>query len=488
MHGHWRSLLAAALIAPGLALAGPARAQALPAEVAQALAQAGVPESSVAVLVVPLAPPAAAPGQGRPPAVAPRLAWQAEVPMNPASVMKLVTTYAGLDLLGPEYFWKTRVFAQGPVEDGVLRGNLAIRGGGDPKLVRERLAELIDAIRARGIQTIAGDILLDRSVFELPPHDPAAFDDEPLRPYNVGPDGLLINFKALVLRLIPDPAHRRARVEVEPPMAGVDVPASVSGAKGSCGQWRAQLAADFSQPERVRLGGQFPLRCGEREWAVAYPDPDGYAPRVIEAMWRAAGGSLAGRVRWADQPADGQPLVTGYSLPLAEIIRDINLHSNNVMAQQLFLSLSAREGARASFAESGKVLQRWWQERFGQRPAPLVDNGSGLSREGRVSAASLVALLQQAGQGAHAEVFERSLPIAGVNGTARRLAARSPRSEAIGNVRVKTGSLRDVSAVAGYAWGHSGAMHVVVGLINHPNAPAARPALDRLLEWAVRDQ
>ena len=476
-------------------------APALPAEVAAALAQAGVPESSVAMVVAPLPPPPGAvsrqpepvnpSGESNPapapqPLPAPRLAWQADTAMNPASVMKLVTTYAGLDLLGPGYFWKTRVYTQGYVRNGVLHGDLLIQGSGDPKLVRERLADLIDAIRAKGITAIDGDIGLDRSVFKLPPHDPAAFDDDPLRPYNVGPDGLLVNFKALVFKFIPE--RGRVRVESEPPIAGVQIPPRVAAAKGRCSDWRTRLEADFSDPQKVQFKGRFPLACGEQQWAVAYPDPDRFAPRVIEGMWRAAGGTLSGRVKWLDRPATGQPLVTGYSLPLGEVVHDINLYSNNVMAQQLFLTLSASVDGRGSFAESTNTLKRWWRSRFGLRATPQVDNGSGLSREGRVTAASLVALLQQAAAGPNAEVFERSLPVAGVSGTLRRLADRSPHSEAIGNARLKTGSLRDVAAIAGYAWGRSGQAYAVVGLINDPNAGAARPALDRLVEWAIRDQ
>ncbi|MBS0500667.1 MAG: D-alanyl-D-alanine carboxypeptidase/D-alanyl-D-alanine-endopeptidase [Burkholderiaceae bacterium] len=491
-------------VALGWALgATTASAQALPPEVTEALARAGVPESSVAMVVAPLPPPPGtvshqpepvnASGEGNPTAApqalpAPRLAWRADAAMNPASVMKLVTTYAGLDLLGPGYFWKTRVYTSGYVKGGVLHGKLLIQGSGDPKLVRERLAELIEAIRAKGITAIDGDIVLDRSVFKLPPHDPAAFDDDPLRPYNAGPDGLLVNFKSLVFHFSPEPRRRQARVEVEPPIAGVDLPATVPTAGGACGDWKTRLALDFSNPGAPRFKGRYPARCGAQSWAVAYPEPDGYAPRVIEAMWRAAGGALSGQVRWQQQPARGQPLVTGLSLPLGEIVHDINLYSNNVMAQQLFLTLSAAGDGRGSFAESTNTLKRWWRERFGLRAAPIIGNGSGLSREGRITAAALVALLQQAAAGPHAEVFERSLPIAGVSGTLRRLAARSPGSEAIGNARLKTGSLRDVAAIAGYAWGRSGQVYAVVGLVNDPNADAARPALDRLVEWAVRDQ
>jgi D-alanyl-D-alanine carboxypeptidase/D-alanyl-D-alanine-endopeptidase (penicillin-binding protein 4) len=474
----------------------------LPPEVAQALARAGVPASSVAMVVAPLPPPPGTvsrepepvnPGGERNPMPAPvalpapRLAWQADVPMNPASVMKLVTTYAGLDLLGAGYFWKTRVFTQGHVQNGTLHGNLLIQGGGDPKLVLERIQDLLRAIQDKGVRRVDGDILLDNSIFRLPPHDAAAFDDDPLRPYNAGPDGLLLNFKALVLKFTPEPASGRVRVESEPPMAGVDIPASVPAASGACGNWRTRLAADFSDPQRVSFAGRYPSSCGEQSWSVAYADPASHAPRVIDAMWRGAGGELTGRVKWLGGVASGRPLVTGYSLPLRDIIADINKYSNNVMAQQLFLTLSAAGDRRGSFGESRNTLARWWRQRFGLRATPVVDNGSGLSRSERITAGSLAALLQQAAASAQAAVFEQSLSIAGVDGTTRAMAARNPGSEAIGNARLKTGTLRDVVAIAGYAWGRGGQKYAVVGLINHANAAAARPALDRLVEWAVRD-
>lgn len=484
--------------------AGVAQAQdtALPPAVAEALARADVPAQAAALLVVPLAPPPGtvsrvpepvnpsgeANAQPAPqPPLRPRLSWRADAAMNPASVMKLVTTYAGLDLLGPGYFWKTRVYTQGYVKGGVLHGNLLIQGSGDPKLVLERLHDLLLAVQEKGVHEINGDILLDNSIFRLPAHDPAAFDAEPLRPYNVAPDGLLVNFKALIFTFTPDPDGRRVRVRSEPPIGGVDIPAEVPAAAGACGDWRTRLAADFSDPARVVFAGRYPARCGEQTWAVAYADPASYAPRVIDAMWRAAGGRLRGQVKMLPGKASGAPLVTGLSLPLASIIADINKYSNNVMAQQLLLTLSAAGDGRGSFAESKNALARWWRQRFGLRAAPVVDNGAGLSRHARISAASLGALLQQAAHGPAAAVFEDSLSIAGIDGTARRMGARDPASEVVGNARLKTGTLRDVAAIAGYATGRSGQRYAVVGLINHPNAPAARPALDRLVEWAVRD-
>jgi D-alanyl-D-alanine carboxypeptidase/D-alanyl-D-alanine-endopeptidase (penicillin-binding protein 4) len=185
-------------------------AQALPPEVVQALARAAVPLDAVSVLVVD--------AEGKAP---PRVSHRAAVPLNPASVMKLVTTYAALDLLGPNYSWRTPVFVEGAVREGTLYGNLFIKGGGDPKLVAERLWLLLRRVQGLGIQTIAGDIVLDRSAFELAPVDAARFDGEPLRPYNAAPDALLINYKSVVMTFVPDRTASIATVQFEPPLAGV---------------------------------------------------------------------------------------------------------------------------------------------------------------------------------------------------------------------------------------------------------------------------
>jgi len=487
----------------------------LPPEIAQILARAGVSADHVAMMVAPVVPPgavnapssptnnAAAGGLAAPPLYAPvatsRLLWHVDTPMNPASVMKLVTTYAGLDLLGPGYLWKTRVYAQGPIVNGVLHGNLVIEGGGDPKLVVERLNALMQAIQAQGVRVVQGDMLLSNRVFDLPPHNPAAFDDDPLRAYNAGPDGLLVNFGALIFQFSPDPVTGQVHVTTEPLIANVQVPAEVPGDPGACGDWRAKLALDFADPTQVHFAGSYPLACGDQQWGLAYPDAAQFAPRVFDALWRANGGSLTGQVKWINGPipAPTKLLLTEVSPPLADIIADINKFSNNVMAQQLFLTLSATgDGGlyssdleRGSFARSRQRVARWWRSRFGLRTAPLLDNGAGLSRDARISAASLVALLQQAANDpAAAAPFMHSLSIAGVDGTLVHFADRHPGSQAIGKAMLKTGTLRDVVAIAGYVPGRSGRIYAIAGIINDPNAPAARPALEQLVQWTLRDQ
>lgn len=448
----------------------------LPQAVRQALRQAQVPPGAISLLVQPLDTDAASV----------RLAHRENEAMNPASVMKLYTTYAGLQLLGPDHVWRTRIYTTGPVRDGVLQGSLVVRGSGDPKLVVERAQALVADIQARGVRQVLGDIVLDRSVFDVSPRS-EPFDDEPLRPYNVSPDGLLLNFRSVIYRFLPDPARGRATVLSEPPLAGLEVPAEVPLQGGPCNDWRSSLRADFGQPLRTAFAGSYPGSCGERHWPVAFQAPDEFAPRVLQALWTQAGGQLGGQVRLGHTPPKAQLLLEHASLPLREIIADINKMSNNVMAQQLFLTLSAEMGAPGRFEASRLRLTRWWRERFAGQAVPVLDNGSGLSRTERSTAVALGQLLQQAHQGPEAEAFVQSLAIAGVDGTTQRMRERMPQSPVIGRAWLKTGSLRDVVSVAGYVQGESGRRYSVVAIINHPNAQQARPALDQLLDWTARD-
>jgi D-alanyl-D-alanine carboxypeptidase/D-alanyl-D-alanine-endopeptidase (penicillin-binding protein 4) len=298
---------------------------------------------------------------------------------------------------------------------------------------------------------------------------------------------LLINFKAVVYKFTPDTANGQAQVRFEPPMAGLTVPSQLPLTSAPCNDWRRQLQADFSQALQVRFSGSYPTRCGEREWPVAFPEPEQYAPRVVHALWLAAGGRLSGQVRYGPRPVSARPLLDAPSLPLAEVIQDINKFSNNVMAQQLFLTLSSDMGAPGRFEASRLRLLQWWRHGFPGQSEPVLDNGSGLSRTERSSATALTALLQAAHSGPHARAFVQSLSVAGVDGTTSRLKDRQPNSPVIGNAWLKTGSLRDVASVAGYVQGQSGQRYSLVAIINHPNANAARPALDLLLEWAARD-
>ena len=458
----------------------PVLGQNLPAEVEAALQRAKVPREAVSMLVVDAEGKSAA-----------RLTHRAGVAMNPASVMKLVTTYAALDLLGPAYTWSTPVYIEGAVRDGTLYGNLTIKGLGDPKLVLERIWLLLRRVQGLGVRSISGDIVLDHSAFAVAETDPGGFDGEPLRPYNVAPDALLLNYKSVVMTFVPDRTVQTAQVQFDPPLAGVAMQASVPLSGGECGDYRGALRADFSDPTRIRFAGAYPASCQEKVWPVAYADPRSYSVRAIDGLWQEMGGKLGGTVRDGklpvppSGPAPG-PVFELVSPALAEVIRDINKYSNNVMAQQLFLTLNlparGSNGVTASLDGARETVRRWWQDRIGGTDLPVMDNGSGLSRNERISAQALARLLQTAYLSPQMPELMSSLPITGVDGTLRR-----NRSRAAGNAHLKTGSLRDVAAFAGYVHAASGRRYVLVGIINHANANAARPALDALLDWSVRD-
>ena len=458
-----------------------ATAQTLPPEVQTQLARAKVPPDALAALVIDASP---TPG-GK---AAPLLSWRANSAMNPASVMKLVTTYAALELLGPAYSWKTPVYADGPIANGVLKGNLIIQGQGDPKLVMERLWLLLRRVQGLGVKSISGDILLDRSAFSSATQSPGDFDGEALRPYNAQPDALLLNFKAVVMTFVPLPGGTSASINYDPPLASVQMQASVplsaaspGAAPAGCGDYRALLKADFNDPYRITFKGSYPAACGEKVWSVAYPDPASFAPRAIAGLWQEMGGKLTGRVRDGLVAPGLKPLFEMESPPLAEVIRDINKYSNNLMAQQLFLTLSLQRPGGASNEGSREAVRAWWQQRFGGQDMPVLDNGSGLSRQARISPQALARLLQSAyASGAMPELMA-SLPISGVDGTLKR--SKSLVSQ--GGAHLKSGTLRDATALAGYVDAPGGRRLIVVGLINHPNAPAARPALEALVDWAV---
>jgi serine-type D-Ala-D-Ala carboxypeptidase/endopeptidase (penicillin-binding protein 4) len=441
----------------------------LPPTVERALDAAQVPREAMVAVVQEL-------GNQRP-----LVAWQPDQPANPASLMKLFTTFAALELLGPAWTWSTPVWLQGPVANGVLEGNLVVKGSGDPQLVHERLWLMLRRVQQLGVREIRGDIVLDRSAFQTTEQSPAAFDGEPLRAHNVQADALLLNYKALTLTITPDTAAGVARITAEPmPGPGREI-ASVPLTTAPCDDWRAALLPDTGEPRRLVFNGGFPLLCGEKQWTLADPDPRSYNARLLESLWRGMGGKLAGTVRDGNAPAT-RPSFEFASPPLADVVRDINKFSNNVMAQQLFLSIGLAQRGSGTPAVARAVLRQWAADRFGNAGAALVvDNGSGLSREGRVTARLLARLLQAAWASPLAPELLASLPLAGVDGTLRR--ARS----AIGRAHLKTGSLRDVVGIAGVVQSASGRRYAVVAIVNHAGANEARPALEALVDWVSED-
>jgi D-alanyl-D-alanine carboxypeptidase/D-alanyl-D-alanine-endopeptidase (penicillin-binding protein 4) len=420
------------------------------------------------------------------------LSVQADRPMNPASVMKLVTTAVAMQALGADFQWQTTVWIDGAVRDGVLYGDLIVEGGGDPYLPTPRVQDLIGRIRAQGIRSIHGDILVDQKRWRLPRFDPAAFDGKPDRPYNAEPQALMLNMQALELRV--QPQGSVALLAADPPLWGMSQPASVALNTAPCIQPEQGLALDMTQPQVLQAKGAWPRSCGARSVFVAlYPQAEAFPALALAGLWQAGGGQLQGQAGMAVRGhGAARRLFSFPSAPLQEVVTVTNTYSNNPMAKQIFLSLPVwgklrgqRRRPVGSWQASQHWMAAWWRLHLPQATPPILENGSGLSRRERITAASLGALLMQTAASPVGSDFAATLPLAGREGTVTRLAQRAPQNRALGQARLKTGTLDEAKAIAGYVRGKGDQVYGVVGLINAPQAAAGQTALDALLDWVA---
>ncbi len=477
------------LVIASLLFACAAHASPLPTPVKAELKQAGIPPSAVAIEVIEV-------GKRTP-----LVTLNAERAMNPASTMKLLTTYAALDLLGPAYTWKTEAWISSELKDGVLNGDLTLKGYGDPKFTIEQFWLWLSELRSRGLRDIRGDLVLDRSYFDLPEHDPAQFDNDPVRAYNVGPDALLLNFNTLRLRY--SPGEGGLKVVAEPPVDGVTLENRLmpNGEPGvNCDNWDDLFSVQPNGDSLV-LQGDYPIGCGERAQNLNVMPHTRYVETIFRTMWKNLGGTLQGRQREGNPDATAMLFSTHRSDPLSNLIRDINKFSNNVMARQLFLTLGEtlvlehetdsitaplaadETRRRMSIERSSFTVQRWLAQNNLRFPELVLENGAGLSRVERISASHMTQLLQSAFAHPLNAELQASLPILGVDGSVKKRLRESP---AANHAHLKTGTLEGVKTLAGYVRSKSGREWTIVFFINHPNAKRGTAAQDALIEWVQR--
>ncbi|MFC6382261.1 D-alanyl-D-alanine carboxypeptidase/D-alanyl-D-alanine-endopeptidase [Psychrobacter glacincola] len=462
----------------------------------------------------------------------PLLSHQPDIARTPASTMKLVPSFIALDTLGADFVWHTRVYHTGIIIGDTLLGDLVIQGSGDPKMTHERLQQLLYKVKATGIRHIDGDIIVDSAIFNHVTKDPAAFDHAPLRPYNASPDGFLVNFSTIAIQSYPLD-NVQAQLTYTPQLADYKLPSTINIRPSACGQARYSLAPQW-QATQLTFDTSLPDNCGNHAFYVAYPDAKDFAARVIKAKWQALDNTLTGNVIAQETPYNNKnptsahglaalsmsplPIVSYPSLNLTQQIYDINHFSNNVMTEQVALSIDAYHkpsdeavnptinktvakaiNSQRSLYQFGKptttsypaalqTINEWWQTHL-STPPPHLTNGSGLCRDCTISAANLSELLIYAYSHPSFDAYVNSLGIAGVSGTISAHSERLPESNAIGRAWIKTGTLNNVTSMAGYVKGLSGQDYVVVGLINNEqafNAYTARPVLDAMLDWTAQ--
>lgn len=456
----------------GLLLAGVAPLHAAPAgltpKVEQALKASKLNDNALSLAMLPLSGPGST------------TLFNADVSVNPASTMKLVTTFAALELLGPTFQWKTEFYTDGTLSNGVLRGNLYVKGGGDPKLNMEKLWLLMRDLRANGVQQITGDLVLDRSFFKQPVL-PAFNDDgnDENAPFLVRPDALMINLKAM--RFVARNDGGKVSVAVEPPIGTIHLDNQVKAIAGSkcTGEVRYNPVPQ-ADGINVVVSGQLADGCSSQTY-LSLLDHFAYSAGAIRAIWSELGGSISGADRDGVVPKNARLLARAFSPDLAEVIRDINKYSNNTMAQQLFLTIGAqfRTDADLDDAKAAQRMIRQWLAKKGiMSPHLVMENGSGLSRAERVSAREMASLLQAAWRSPYAAEFMSSMPLVGMDGTMRK---RLKRTTMAGEGHIKTGTLNTVRAIAGFSRDVNGNTWAVVAILNDPKPWGARSVLDQVL-------
>ncbi len=447
----------------------------LPVSISDALKRAGIPQSSVSVYVQNVA------------SSAPALNLNADKSMNPASVMKLVTTTAALDLLTPAYRWKTEVYKDGAVTNGVLAGNLIIKGYGDPSFKAQEFWRLLMSLQQAGIKQINGDFIIDKTVFASSVGDRHTFDDETWRAYNAEPSAFLVNGRNTSFKFVATDYNVNVTQEFELPE--VQIVNNIKLRAGACGEWRSNFGytvkpqANKSSDIKsiVTFSGTFSPDCGERYLELSVLDDEQYAFATFKKLWIELGGKFNGKLKTQATPSNAVKVLEQLSEPLGYVERDINKWSNNLMARQLLLTLATeKQGLPASEAKGAQVLKDWMTAKNINAKELVIENGSGLSRTERISAAHLGELLVSAYNSPVMPELMASLPILALDGTIKK---RLNDSQVQGRAHLKTGSLDGVSAIAGYVLDAKNRRHVLVMLVNHANAAASKKAQDALIEW-----
>jgi D-alanyl-D-alanine carboxypeptidase/D-alanyl-D-alanine-endopeptidase (penicillin-binding protein 4) len=444
----------------------------LPPEVERALTQRRIPGSAVSIYVRDVA------------REEPLVSYNSTVARNPASTMKVLTTYAALELLGPAYTWSTRAYATGPVRNGVLEGDLVLVGGGDPYMTIERWWSFVNGLRQTGISRIRGNVVIDDSLFAPQGDDRAAFDSRPYRTYNVIPDALLVGFQTVTISAIPDAVSGTVHASLQPWPANLTLDNALKYQPGRCRRGGVVVAMpDGPTGNRISVSGRRAEACGPLTLTRAVMRAPEFAFGTFQTFWQQSGGQFNGEMRLGTVSPDARLLYEAESLSLAEIIRLVNKHSSNVMARTLLLSIAAEKSGRPATAAGGRQAVLDWLAAKGiSIPELVIENGSGLSRNERISATGLADLLLAAYRSQYMPEFAASLPLSATDGTLKRR-FRAPEMQ--GRLRMKTGTLEEVSALAGYIAAASGRTYIAVIILNHPKADqgAGDVLQTALVEW-----
>lgn len=388
-----------------------------------------------------------------------------DLPLVPASNIKLVSTAAALHYLKPNYRFKTEVYGE-PDTKGVIRGDLTFKGYGDPWLVPERVWQLANRMYYNGVRRVRGNIVVDDSFFAGDRHAIGIEQDSSSFSYMAPTGAMSVSFNAVGIHIKPglnvgDPAT----VLLEPRSAYAEVEGEIETIR------RGRTWIDASvEPHRdrsvIRIAGKISATDTGRRYWRRIDNPPIYAGEVIKATLEQVGIRVDGKVVTGLAPNDRDPFMHLGSPPLAEIVDRVNKHSNNFMAEQIARALGAEVfGAPGTWEKAAMAIDTFLVEEVGLEPGSYeLNNASGLHDVNRFSAEHLVKILAYMQEQPDVSTeFIASLAVAGGAGT---LAYRLRDTDAELMVRAKTGTLSISAALSGFITAQSGDVLVFSMLVN----------------------
>ncbi|UOO81829.1 D-alanyl-D-alanine carboxypeptidase/D-alanyl-D-alanine-endopeptidase [Uruburuella testudinis] len=404
-------------------------------------------------------------------------AHRADAAVNPASTMKLVTTFAALRALGDDYRWLTEWKSDAAVRNGVLEGDIYWVGSGNPVLDQNDLLDMQSQLRTQGIRNISGQLVLDRSVWQST-GSADDFDDDAGETFATAPDPQMLAYKVVWAKPERN-ALGNPEISLNPPLPGIPLQnrSTITAGTTACRSLKPYLQARY-QNGTLWFDGQIPASCLGQEIFINMLDPTAFAGKSFINHWRAAGGGIADGWRTGRAPRHATTVAANQSKPLAAVLADMNKHSNNIIARSLFLTLGSTAGNPSTARRAEAEVRRQLVQAGIDDEALVLENGSGLSRRERLTARMLGQILANAWHSPFQTAFTDSLPVAGHDGTLKN------RFKHIGRpLHLKTGTLKNVRALAGY-WLPQTATQpplALVVIINSDRSPDYLPDLDKLL-------
>ncbi len=374
--------------------------------------------------------------------------FQGDTLLAPASIAKTVSTACSLDVLGPQYQFDTLFLMSGKIQGDTLEGDLIVQGKGDPGLVIEDMHEVIEKLRfMHGIKKITGNLVFDNSYLGQKSLSMGeGFEGDEGRSFTAEITPTAINQNSFSVWVTPDLRETGKTRAVSLPAGVMDLKLTNKSKVGSSNG--VSLNYDVGQMSAT-VSGVMTKDAAPKGIYRAVDDAYTYALNIMHRLWVDSGGEWKDpKIKIVTSPLAGTLLWKNQSRPLAKLLMDVNKFSLNIGAEMIFLAAGGEKyGLPATYDKSLKMLAECLKEKGIEAGGLDLTNGSGLSRETRFKVSALTRFLNNYAGAVYAPEYQSSFGLLGIDGT-----VKMRMKNYVGRARLKTGSLKDVSSIAGYLY------------------------------------